>query len=279
MGRKVYADHGSRPRPPEVCRTQPVPCHSEGNIRPHGPFWIRNDRAVERSALGLTHVRFVSLTVSSNIVSCHRREEWARQNSILQRWSLGSILVFLGFGNHAAREGSNIRFLRPTSNWLLESSLAGFCHPKNAAPSEGDRRKLKEHSCWSPPPDVLANDPLELGPRSSKIDKFRHLREPPPPFLTRLRGQGAGWFLRRNPRDTGGRAPATPHPPPGEDLSRAHASLTHKAEQDPSGLLDPAQRESFLDVSGNYAFSRNSLDAPGGFPRGDPRALASRGSP
>ncbi|MFF1817658.1 MarR family winged helix-turn-helix transcriptional regulator [Kribbella sp. NPDC058245] len=136
-------------------------------------------------------------------------------------------------------------------NWLLNRVWLGFGQRKNAA-LEATGVTLKEHFVLV----ALMSAPMTQLELSAlvKIDKSV--------ISATLDSLEVKELVVRtpDPRDRRARRPTLT--PRGRKLCQRATLATQKAEQDLLALLDPAQRQAFLDVLRYYAFSEFA-DAPG----------------
>lgn len=136
-------------------------------------------------------------------------------------------------------------------NWLLNRAWLGFGQRKNAA-LEATGVTLKEHFVMV----ALMSSPMTQLELSTlvKIDKSVISAT-----LDTLEVKGL--VVRTpDPRDRRARRPTLT--PRGRKLCQRATLVTQRAEQDLLDQLDPAQRQTFLEVLRHYAFSEFA-DAPG----------------
>jgi DNA-binding MarR family transcriptional regulator len=136
-------------------------------------------------------------------------------------------------------------------NWLLNRAWLGFGQRKNAA-LEATGVSLKEHFVMV----ALMSSPMTQLELSTlvKIDKSVISAT-----LDTLEVKGL--VVRTpDPRDRRARRPTLT--PRGRKLCQRATLVTQRAEQDLLDQLDPAQRQTFLEVLRHYAFSEFA-DAPG----------------
>ncbi|HET6295732.1 MAG TPA: MarR family winged helix-turn-helix transcriptional regulator [Kribbella sp.] len=136
-------------------------------------------------------------------------------------------------------------------NWLLNRAWLGFGQRKMAALEETGV-SLKEHFVMV----ALLDSPMTQLELSTlvKIDKSVISAT-----LDTLEVKGL--VVRTpDPRDRRARRPMLT--PRGRKICQRATLVTQKAEEELLGLLDPAQRQAFLDVLRYYAFSEFA-DAPG----------------
>lgn len=136
-------------------------------------------------------------------------------------------------------------------NWLLNRAWLGFGQRKNAA-LEATGVTLKEHFVMA----ALMSSPMTQLELSTlvKIDKSVISAT-----LDTLEVKGL--VVRTpDPRDRRARRPTLT--PRGRKLCQRATLVTQQAEQDLLDQLDPAQRQTFLEVLRHYAFSEFA-DAPG----------------